>query len=126
MRVHFCAAFYVVIFMQFYDLSAAEKAVVFLTLALVIAMEFLNTAVESAVDLSSDKITSLGKLAKDAASSAVLVSAIASVAVAFCVFWDIPTFKNIYSFFAGHVLWLVLLVISALVWFLFIFAVKKT
>ena len=50
MRVHFCAAFYVFMFMPFYGFTAAEKAVILLTIGSVISAEAFNTAAEAAAD----------------------------------------------------------------------------
>lgn len=127
MRIHMCAAFYVLIFMQFYDLSASEKAIIFLTIGSVISLEIINTAIEAVVDLCSPDYHTLAKKAKDLSAGAVLISAVISVLVAFEFFWDISTFQRIYSYFIDHILLLIGLVISLIIWILFIFTldVKK-
>lgn len=67
----------------FLHLAAVEIAVICLTSGLVLAMELLNTAIESVVDLTvKQSYHELAKIAKDCAAGAVLVSAIASVFVA--------------------------------------------
>jgi diacylglycerol kinase (ATP) len=67
----------------FLHLSAVELAVICLTSALVMALELLNTAIESVVDLTvKQSYHELAKIAKDCAAGAVLVSAIAAVLVA--------------------------------------------
>lgn len=127
MRIHMCAAFYVLTFMQFYDLSASEKAIIFLTIGSVISLEIINTAIEAVVDLCSPDYHPLAKKAKDLSAGAVLISAMISVLVAFEFFWDISTFQRIYSYFIDHILLLIGLVISLIIWILFIFTldVKK-
>lgn len=127
MRIHMCAAFYVLIFMQFYDLSASEKAIIFLTIGSVISLEIINTAIEAVVDLCSPDYHPLAKKAKDLSAGAVLISAVISVLVAFEFFWDISTFQRIYSYFIDHILLLIGLIISLIIWILFIFTldVKK-
>lgn len=121
MRIHMCAAFYVLIFMQFYDLSASEKAIIFLTIGSVISLEIINTAIEAVVDLCSPDYHTLAKKAKDLSAGAVLISAVISVLVAFEFFWDISTFQRIYSYFIDHILLLIGLIISLIIWILFIF-----
>ncbi len=121
MRIHMCAAFYVLIFMQFYDLSASEKAIIFLTIGSVISLEIINTAIEAVVDLCSPDYHTLAKKAKDLSAGAVLISAVISVLVAFEFFWDISTFQRIYTYFIDHILLLIELVISLIIWILFIF-----
>lgn len=67
----------------FLHLSMVELSVIALTSGLVMAMELLNTAIESVVDLTvKQSYHELAKIAKDCAAGAVLISAIASVLVA--------------------------------------------
>lgn len=64
-------------------LSAVEIAVISLTSGLVMALELINTAIESVVDLTvKQSYHELAKIAKDCAAGAVLIAAIASVLVA--------------------------------------------
>ena len=62
-------------------ISRVEWAVLVFTIALVLILEGLNTAVEAAIDLASPKIHPLAKAAKDLAAGMVLIGAMASVAV---------------------------------------------
>ncbi|MCA1995258.1 MAG: diacylglycerol kinase family protein [Coleofasciculus sp. S288] len=67
----------------FLHLKPLELAVICLTSALVLALELLNTAIESVVDLTvKQSYHELAKIAKDCAAGAVLISAIAAVFVA--------------------------------------------
>jgi diacylglycerol kinase (ATP) len=67
----------------FLQLPAVEMAVIGLTIGAVLAMELLNTAIESVVDLTvKQSYHELAKIAKDCAAGAVLVSAFAAVLVA--------------------------------------------
>ncbi len=67
----------------FLRLAAVEMAVVGLTIGAVLAMELLNTALESVVDLTvKQSYHELAKIAKDCAAAAVLVSSLAAVCVA--------------------------------------------
>ena len=121
MRFHLCAAFYVLIFMRFYDLTKAETVLVYFAIASVTALEVLNTAVEAAVDLISPEHRELAGIAKDCAAGAVLVAAIGAAAAGIKLFWDIETFKSIGKYFSENVIMLVLLIISVIVWFAVIF-----
>ena len=61
----------------FLKLQPIETVVILLTIGLVLAMELLNTAIESVVDLTvKQHYHELAKIAKDCAAGAVLVSAI--------------------------------------------------
>ncbi|MEL7039292.1 MAG: diacylglycerol kinase family protein [Cyanobacteria bacterium J06592_8] len=64
-------------------LSAVKLAVIGLTIGAVMAMELLNTAIESVVDLTvGQSYHELAKIAKDCAAGAVLIFAIAALLVA--------------------------------------------
>jgi len=64
------------------QLRAVEMSVVVLTIAAVLAMELLNTALESVVDLTvKQSYHELAKIAKDCAAAAVLISALAAMGV---------------------------------------------
>lgn len=67
----------------FLRLPAVEMAVIGLTVGAVLAMELLNTALESVVDLTvKQTYHELAKIAKDCAAGAVLVSSLAAILVA--------------------------------------------
>ena len=66
-------------------IGRVEWALIAFTIALVIILEGLNTAVEAAIDLASPQVHPLAKAAKDLAAGMVLVAAIASVAVGLLV-----------------------------------------
>ena len=57
-----------------------------LTIALVLAAEGVNTAVEAAVDLASPAYHPLAKIAKDVAAGTVLLTAIGAIIVGLIVF----------------------------------------
>jgi diacylglycerol kinase (ATP) len=69
-----------------------------LTIALVLAAEGVNTAVEAAVDLASTARHPLAKVAKDVAAGTVLLCAIASVVVGCIIFLPhlIPLVKALF------------------------------
>ncbi|MGA9379861.1 MAG: diacylglycerol kinase family protein [Phormidium sp.] len=67
----------------FLHLSPVEMSLIGITIGLVLAMELINTAIESVVDLTvKQTYHELAKIAKDCAAGAVLVSAMASILVA--------------------------------------------
>lgn len=67
----------------FLQLSRVEISLIGLTIGLVLAMELLNTAIESVVDLTvKQTYHELAKIAKDCAAGAVLISALVAVLVA--------------------------------------------
>ena len=68
------------------DISIIEWCVLVLTIACVLILEGLNTAIEAAVDLASPEIHPLAKRAKDLAAAMVLIASIASVLVGLLIF----------------------------------------
>ena len=82
-RVHVFVGTFAIGLGVFLHLSAVEMAIVGLTIGAVLAMELLNTALESVVDLTvKQSYHELAKIAKDCAAAAVLVSSLAAMCVA--------------------------------------------
>ncbi|MGH7660495.1 MAG: diacylglycerol kinase family protein [Vulcanimicrobiaceae bacterium] len=67
---------------------AGGFATLALAIALVLALEVLNTALEALVDLASPQLHPLAKAAKDASAGAVLLAATGSVAVGAFLAWQ--------------------------------------
>lgn len=80
-RLQLLAAAVMVPLALWLDISAVEKAVLILPVALVLIVELLNTAVETVVDRVGPEFHELSAKAKDIASSAVLISLLAVLAV---------------------------------------------
>lgn len=82
-RIHVVIGTGAIAMCVFLHLKPVEMAVIGLTIGLVLAMELLNTAIESVVDLTvKQSYHELAKIAKDCAAGAVLISALVSVLVA--------------------------------------------
>lgn len=65
------------------NLSPVDLSIITLTSALVMAMELVNTALESVVDLTvGNEYHELARVAKDCAAAAVLMLAFAAIAIA--------------------------------------------
>ena len=67
-------------------LSRTDWAILTLTIGAVITAEALNTAIETVVDLASPEYHELARRAKDIASGAVLITAIAAVVIGGLIF----------------------------------------
>ena len=80
-RVHACLGAVACALALWLHVSRVEWAVLVFTIALVLILEGLNTAVEAAIDLASPQVHPLAKAAKDLAAGMVLIAAMASVAV---------------------------------------------
>lgn len=82
-RIHVCVCALAISLSLVLHLPAVEIAVIGITSGLVLALELLNTALESVVDLTvKHSYHELAKIAKDCAAGAVLVSALVAVLVA--------------------------------------------
>jgi diacylglycerol kinase len=68
------------------SLTAAEWAVIVTLIALVTALELLNTVIEVVVDLVTPEYHPLAKVAKDVAAGAVLIASLGAVAAAATLF----------------------------------------
>jgi diacylglycerol kinase len=62
-------------------ISRIEWAILVITIAVVLILEGLNTAMEAIVDLASPRVHPLARIAKDLAAGVVLLAAIGSIAV---------------------------------------------
>ncbi|MEH1817467.1 MAG: diacylglycerol kinase family protein [Nostoc sp.] len=82
-RIHVSVCALAIALSVFLHLQAVEIAVIGITSGLVLALELLNTAIESVVDLTvKQTYHDLAKIAKDCAAGAVLVSAFVAMLVA--------------------------------------------
>lgn len=88
MKIHMVIAILALLACFFCNVSRMELLVVILTIAMVIAAEMINTAVESAVDATTNYYHPLVKIAKNVAAGAVLVTAINAVIVGYIIFYD--------------------------------------
>lgn len=120
LRFHLVAAVYVLVFSLFYHFSAVQTAVLVILIALVIAAELFNTAIEKACDAITKEQNEHIKRAKDISAGAVLVMSVAAVIVAVIFFWDIEVIKSIFAYFAANIHMLIILIISAVLSTLFV------
>jgi diacylglycerol kinase (ATP) len=88
MRLHLIAAALVLVATLYLRLQRPYVIGIVITVAVVLAFELLNTAVEAIVDLLSPGVHPLAKVAKDAAAGAVLVVAFAAVIVGYLTFYE--------------------------------------
>ncbi len=87
LRIHLAAGVLASCFAAMAPLARAERAILLLCVALVVAAEAANTALESVVDLVSPGRDDRARTAKDCAAAAVLVVAAGSVLVFVTVGW---------------------------------------
>lgn len=88
MRIHMIVALLVLTACFFYDLTKMELVVICIVITLVIFAELINTAIEFAIDATTNYYHPLAKISKNVAAGAVLVTAINAVVVGYLIFWD--------------------------------------
>ena len=86
-QIEFAIGVVVIALAVWLRVTALEWAVLVLAMALVLALEALNTAVELAVTLASPERHPLAKAAKDVAAAAVLVAAVGAAIVGTSILW---------------------------------------
>lgn len=86
-RIHVVAAAGTVAVATWCDLAPRDWLFVLLAIALVLAAEMVNTAVEKVIDLYGTAWSPLAGAAKDVAAGAVLVCALYALAVAYVILW---------------------------------------
>ncbi len=86
-RIHSLIAAMVIIFGMVFRIRPYEWALVILCIALVMAMECMNTAIEKTVDMISKEYSTDAKFIKDASAAAVLIAAISSSVIGGIVFF---------------------------------------
>lgn len=121
MRFHIVVTAYVLWFSRFYDLSRVEYAILFLVIAMVIVSELVNTAVESAVDMTAKSYNKYAEISKDAAAGAVLISAICAVVVGILFFADSNAIYEIFNYFRQSMIRIIILVLTIIFSIVFIF-----
>lgn len=88
MRAHILIALLVMVMAGVLGVSRLELAVLVLVVALVMAAEVFNTAVEVTVDLVTKEFHPLARRAKHLAAGGVLVAAVASILVGYLIFFE--------------------------------------
>lgn len=86
MQIHVLAVFTVIMAGVWFELSRLEWGLLSFTIALVLMMELINTAIERTIDLITDHYHPLARAAKNTAAGAVLISAINAIIMACIIF----------------------------------------
>jgi len=87
-RIHLLAVVVVIIAGTLIQLTETEWLAVIITMGIVLALEAMNTAVETIIDLVSPEYHDLAKKAKDVAAGAVLLFVFAALGVAVVILWN--------------------------------------
>ena len=85
-KFHTIAAVAVLLGSYILELSLLEVVICLILIGLVLAFELMNTVIEIVIDMVEPRENPLAKIAKDAASGAVLVTAITAAIVGLIIF----------------------------------------
>ncbi|MBO9129600.1 diacylglycerol kinase family protein [Bacillus sp. 165] len=85
-QIHFWVTIIVTVCGLYLRITRIEWLIVLLTIGVVISLEMINTAIEKAVDVATEDIHPLAKIAKDVAAGAVLVFSIIAVIIGGVIF----------------------------------------
>jgi diacylglycerol kinase (ATP) len=85
MRIHVAAAIITLISALALGVDRMALAAIVFAISLVFIAELINTAIEAAVDVATDRYDPLAKVAKDVSAGAVLIAALNALAVAYLV-----------------------------------------
>lgn len=99
--IHSAVATVVLILGIWLQLSPLDWAIIILTIAMVFAAEFMNTAIEAVVDLASPDAHPLAKIAKDVGAAAVLVAALAAIIIGLLLLGP-PLWLKLFPLFTGQ------------------------
>lgn len=119
MRVHLCAACYVLFLGARMGFTRGEMALLCLTIGAVMAMETMNTAVEKLCDFMERRQNPHIRLVKDLAAGAVVLTALGALGVGLFLFLRWETWHTVVEL-ATHPLSCALLVLSLLAAVVFI------
>ncbi|CEG27903.1 diacylglycerol kinase family protein [Bacillus sp. B-jedd] len=87
LRIHLIIGTAVIALAFFFSITATEWLFILFAIGGMISLELMNSAIERAVDLSTEEFHPLAKQAKDMAAGAVLVFACLSVIIGLIIFW---------------------------------------
>ena len=73
--------------MLFLPISPLEAVVLILTIALVLGMEMINTALERVMDILKPRVHPYARVIKDVMAGAVLIATIAAVLIGILIFF---------------------------------------
>jgi diacylglycerol kinase len=96
--IHAFVSTAVIIVSLWLRLSPRDLAVLLVTIAIVWAAEFFNTAIEAVVDLASPMQHPLAEVGKDVGAAAVLIAALAAVGVGLLILGP-PLWEQIKGWF---------------------------
>lgn len=121
MKIHLGITILVLVFSFVFKVATYQLLFVLSSIALVMCMELVNTAVEKTVDLVTNEFHPLAKIAKDVAAGAVLFAAIFAFIIGLYVF--LPYLFDLFSYDPAFSLESIIIGVVLLI--LIVFWIKK-
>lgn len=88
MKIHLFGAVIALAACFFFDISKVEFLILSITITSVIVAELINTAIEAAIDMTTNYYHPLAKISKNVAAGAVLITAINALIVGYIIFGE--------------------------------------
>lgn len=120
-RFHMGFAGAVLVLSQMIRADRTLMLILLLCIGLVMALECVNTALESAVDLTTEERLPLAGAAKDCAAAAVLIFAFFSAVIGGCVFFEKDNFMKIMGTFRDSPILIAAAAVYLVLWFVWVF-----
>ena len=111
-RIHLVVAAFVIWFSQYYNFTKSQYAVIILSVAGVVSLEMVNSAIERCVYKPSEEKYMMAGVVKDMAAGAVLVYSIGVAICGIIMFWDPDVLTEIFNRYAQQPLRIVLLLVT--------------
>ncbi len=121
MRIHTIVSVCVMVLSLFFDLNLEKYLILFLTMALVMVSELINSSVEGLIDVYSKDYNSTAKIAKDIAAGAVLIASGFAVVIGVLLFHDINSYLKIWEFLCSRPLSFLFLIAFVVCGYFYIF-----
>ena len=112
MRIHAVVSFYVFVFSWFFDFNIEKYALAFLTMALVMSLEMVNSSIEGVVDMCSKEYSSTARVIKDVAAGAVFVASCFAAVVGLMLFSDVQAYKSMWAFLCYNKLMMIAMLLT--------------
>jgi diacylglycerol kinase (ATP) len=87
MRLHVIAAAVVLSAALFFRIGGLELLALLFAITFVLVTELVNTAVEAAIDVATNRFDPMAKVSKDVAAGAVFIASLNAIAVGYLVFF---------------------------------------
>jgi len=85
-QIEIIGAVLAVVLMLFFPLSGLERALIILSIVLVLTLELINTALERVMDILKPRIHPYARVIKDVIAGAVLLVSLAAIAIGVAIF----------------------------------------